>query len=368
MCASSLTATYGDADVMNTQQQHGASPLQRWPKQTEQSSNRHSGPPTHGLGSPEWRGHSGCATSPTRRASSRTACTPSQRRQSASLLTWWRLTPSWRTHTELCRRLLAAHHLTNTQWVEQLFSLQPLATQKLLELLAEMLCLCLWGQEKKAFLNCLFLNKQPKELRILFSEGNMADKQALGAGGDLFAAHNSKHAHDVVAVVAAVSLLEQEGEETMVAAVPPGASSGQRVGWCRQRGVEGKGEAWTRWQWTAWCHMRSRPGWRLGCSSVTSATGPRQGHAVAPAPGLETSWPGAAQLRCRRPADPQQDLITNRRLWWTPVLPTASPQTALLYLPWIRSCFTRRVSSFLAGETAWFNLDSRIRIFLGNFY
>jgi hypothetical protein len=35
----------------------------------------------------------------------------------------------------------------------------------------------------------LFLNKLPRELRILLSE---ADKQALGARVDLFASHNSK--------------------------------------------------------------------------------------------------------------------------------------------------------------------------------
>jgi hypothetical protein len=64
----------------------------------------------------------------------------------------------------------------------------------------------------------------------------MADKQALGAMADLFAAHNSKQAHDVVAVVAAVSLLDQEGEETTVAAVRPGVGGGQRGGGGRQRG------------------------------------------------------------------------------------------------------------------------------------
>jgi hypothetical protein len=45
------------------------------------------------------------------------------------------------------------------------------------------------GQENKAFFNCLYLNKLPRELRILLSE---ADKQALGARADLFAANNSK--------------------------------------------------------------------------------------------------------------------------------------------------------------------------------
>ncbi len=58
----------------------------------------------------------------------------------------------------------------------------------------------------------------------------MADKQALGARADLFAAHNSKQAHDVVAAVAAVPSPEQEGEEATVAAIRPGASSRQRGG------------------------------------------------------------------------------------------------------------------------------------------
>ncbi len=64
----------------------------------------------------------------------------------------------------------------------------------------------------------------------------MADKQALGARADLFAAHNSKQAHDVAAAVAAVSSPEQEGEETTVAAIRPGAGSGQLGGGGGQRG------------------------------------------------------------------------------------------------------------------------------------
>jgi hypothetical protein len=76
----------------------------------------------------------------------------------------------------------------------------------------------------------LYLNKLPRELRIFLSEAEMADKQALGARADLFAAHNSKQAHDVVAAVAAVPLLGHEREDTTVAGVRPGAGSGQRVG------------------------------------------------------------------------------------------------------------------------------------------
>jgi hypothetical protein len=103
-----------------------------------------------------------------------------------------------------------------------------------------MLRLCPRGQENNAFFDCLFLNKLPRELRILLSEAEMADKQALGARADLFAAHNSKQAHDVVAAVAAVSSPEQEGEETTVAAIRPGAGSGQRGGGQRVGGWRGK--------------------------------------------------------------------------------------------------------------------------------
>ncbi len=60
--------------------------------------------------------------------------------------------------------------------------------------------------------------------------------------GRLFAAHNSKQAHDVVAAVVAAPLLEQEGEDTTVAAVRPGAGSGQRVGGGGQRGGGSSGQ------------------------------------------------------------------------------------------------------------------------------
>jgi len=150
---------------------------------------------------------------------------------------------------ELRRRLLAVHQLTDIQREEHLFSLPSQATQKPSELLVEMLLLCPRGQENNAFFNCLFLNKLPRELHILLSEADMADKQALGARADLFAAHNHKQAHDVVAAVAAVSLLEPEGEETTVATVSPGASSGKRG-----RGSEQRGGSW-RW--------KKKPGVRL---------------------------------------------------------------------------------------------------------
>jgi hypothetical protein len=130
--------------------------------------------------------------------------------------------------------------ITDIQRVEQLHNLPPLAAQKPSELLAEMLRLCPRGQENNAFFNCLFLNKLPRELRILLSEADMADKQVLGTRANLFAAHNSKQAHDVVAAVAAGPSSEQEGEDTTVAAIRTGTGSGQCGG--GQRGGSWRGK------------------------------------------------------------------------------------------------------------------------------
>jgi hypothetical protein len=83
-------------------------------------------------------------------------------------------------YTELHRHLLAAYQQMDIRGVEQLHQMPPLDPQKSSELIAEMLRCCPKGQENNVFLNCLFLNKLYRELRILLSEADMVDKQALG--------------------------------------------------------------------------------------------------------------------------------------------------------------------------------------------
>jgi len=58
-----------------------------------------------------------------------------------------------------------------------------------LKLLAEMLRLCPKGQENNIFFNCLFLNKLPRELRVLLSKAELVEKQTLGVTADSFTAH-----------------------------------------------------------------------------------------------------------------------------------------------------------------------------------
>ena len=125
-----------------------------------------------------------------------------------------------------------------------------------MELLAEMLRLCPRGQENNAFFDCLFLNKLPRELRILLSVADMADKQVLGARANLFAAHNSKQAHDVVAAVAAVSLSDQEGDSGDHSGCGPPRSRRRAAGRRRaaRRRLEVQEEAGARWR----CRRRQR--------------------------------------------------------------------------------------------------------------
>ncbi len=63
-------------------------------------------------------------------------------------------------------------------------------------------------EEKRVFFNCLFLQKLPRELRMLLSEADMADKRLLSER-----AHNSHLHHDTVAAVSS----EPDGDGAVAA-------------------------------------------------------------------------------------------------------------------------------------------------------
>jgi len=194
-----------------------------------------SGLPTRGHGSPVRRGLSDCATLQESRVYKGQHALPETTVSLIADLVEADSLPA-NQNTELHGHLLAAHQLTDIQRVEQLHQLSPLTNQMLSEILAEMLRLCPKGQENNSFFNCLFLNKLPKDLQILLSEAYMVEKQALGDRADLFIAHNSKMAHDVVAAVAAIYLEEQEGEGHHSGGSAHRASSGKRGSGSRQGG------------------------------------------------------------------------------------------------------------------------------------
>jgi hypothetical protein len=119
---------------------------------------------------------------------------------------------------QLKGRLVTAHQLTDIQRVEKLLALPPLGKQKPSELLAEMVRICPRGEENSVFFNCHFLQKLPRELRILLSETDMSDKRQLSAKADQIWAHNAQLHHDTVAAIAP----EPEVPDASVVAVQGG--------------------------------------------------------------------------------------------------------------------------------------------------
>jgi uncharacterized membrane protein YgcG len=129
---------------------------------------------------------------------------------------------------QLKGRLVTAHQLTDIQRVEKLLALPPLGKQKPSELLAEMVRICPTGEENSVFFNCHFLQKLPRELRILLSETDMSDKRQLSAKADQIWAHNAQLHHDTVAAITP----EPEASDASVAAIQSGTFN------CGGRGVQ----------------------------------------------------------------------------------------------------------------------------------
>jgi hypothetical protein len=73
-------------------------------------------------------------------------------------------------YTSLKRRLLASHELTDFQWIEKLFQLEPLGSRKSSALLGEIRELCPHGQKDNMFFLFMFLQQLPKEIWVLLDE------------------------------------------------------------------------------------------------------------------------------------------------------------------------------------------------------
>ena len=121
-------------------------------------------------------------------------------------------------YTQLKRRLFAAHTLTDYQKVEQLNALPPLGSQKPSELLASIMKLCPRGTESSVYLTFIFLHRLPRELRVLLSEVDHADRRALAEKADHLWSHNTQGHHAVAAVLA------DEDNVNAVRRVPPRAA------------------------------------------------------------------------------------------------------------------------------------------------
>jgi hypothetical protein len=95
--------------------------------------------------------------------------------------------------------LLVAHEPTTFQQIEMLHKMEPLGARKPSELMAHMLKVCPRRQEKNEFFLFLFLQRLPRELRVLLGD-DFADPRDLATKADwVWAMHVHEH-RSVVAV------------------------------------------------------------------------------------------------------------------------------------------------------------------------
>ena len=139
--------------------------------------------------------------------------------------------------------LLKSHQLTDFQWVEKLHQLEPLGGRKPSELLAVMLEICPRGQDTSLFFQYLYLQRLPRELRIMLAEDNHTDLRKIAEKADTLWAIHAKQSHDVVAAV------EPEADSDIVATIPS-RGSGARGGGCSggSRGGGARGAQWNHVQ------------------------------------------------------------------------------------------------------------------------
>jgi hypothetical protein len=139
-------------------------------------------------------------------------------------------------YTQVKRRLLATHALTEFQRLEKLLQLQQLGAQRPSELMADMMQLCPAGESATKLFRMLFLQRMPRELRIILAEDAVSELQQLAARADVLWTHHGGAGGGPT--VAAVSPNEGPDEDvSTVAAVGGNPPRGKTWKW---RGKPGR--------------------------------------------------------------------------------------------------------------------------------
>jgi hypothetical protein len=107
------------------------------------------------------------------------------------------------------RTSLASHSLSNYQKMERMMRLPPLGDRKPSVMLAEMLEFCPAGESSTAVFAYLFLQRLPREIRVLLSEDDPADMRAIADKADRLIAMHVPQGHDACATV---SLEDDDGD------------------------------------------------------------------------------------------------------------------------------------------------------------
>jgi hypothetical protein len=143
--------------------------------------------------------------------------------------------PTETIYDDIKQRLVASHQLSDFQKAEKLFLMQSLGGRKPSEMMAAMLEVCPRGEEKTNLFACLFLQRLPREIRVLLARVDHKDPKALAQQADeLWALHDGRS--ETVAVVQ-----PDFGDSEMVAALRAGdRGRGGAARGGRSRGAGGR--------------------------------------------------------------------------------------------------------------------------------
>jgi hypothetical protein len=116
-----------------------------------------------------------------------------------------------KSYERLRASLLASHSLSNYQKMERMMRLPPLGDRKPSVMLAEMLEYCPAGESTTAVFAFLYLQRLPREIRVLLSEDDPANMRAIAEKADRLIAMHVPQSHDTCAAVAAEDSFDEAG-------------------------------------------------------------------------------------------------------------------------------------------------------------
>jgi hypothetical protein len=147
--------------------------------------------------------------------------------------------PAATAYDDIKNRLVASHQLTDFQKAEKLFQMPALGSRKPLDLMAAMLETCLRGEEKSNLFACIFLQRLPREIRVLLANVDHKDPKALATRADeLWALHDNPG----TSTSSTVDVVQPEGQEVdFVAAVRTGSQRGGNSRGGARGGNRGRG-------------------------------------------------------------------------------------------------------------------------------
>lgn len=103
-------------------------------------------------------------------------------------------------YSKLKEALLTSHLITDFQRVELLLAIDSLGGRKPSQLLAEMLELCPREEHTSKLFAALFLQRLPRDIRVLLAQDDHTDLRKLATKADQLTAFHKQQPHDVSAV------------------------------------------------------------------------------------------------------------------------------------------------------------------------